>query len=127
MHVPEWFKRELKIIDPTYYVFMNNNVGYNYYEIRKDFHWFNGTDRTEHWASPSLANFKLLNNAALDSLRERKRRGLQFEKKYYEDRLLQEIKRENREIREKNKELALDMMAEGFIRIEDQGRRKMFT
>ena len=98
MHVPEWFKRDLKIIDPTYYVFENYN--YNYYEIRKNFHWFNGTDRTEHWASPSLANFKLLNNAALDSLRERKQKGRQFERKYYQDKVLQEIKRENRDTSE---------------------------
>ena len=125
MYVPEWFKKELKIIDPTYYVFPNEK--YNYYEIRKDFHWYNGNEGTEHRASPSLANFKLLNNAALDSLRERKRRGLQFERKYYKDKVLREIERENREIREKNKEEALEMMTEGFMKIDQLERRRMFT
>lgn len=125
-YVPKWFSRELKMIDPSYYVQFNDHYGY--FEIKKRVHYYvmDGWGRSEErLEAPSLATFKLLNDAALTNLRKRKLVGLKFKgsTKAY----LKYLRSLNQESKRKGKALAREMMAEGFMRIHNIGRRKIFT
>lgn len=116
MTVPTWFTKDLELIDPTYFVFPNEE--YQYFEIRKRM----DIDRKDkinkksvHIKDPTVAVFKSLNDDALISLRRRKYIGL----KYKQDTLgyLRDIKRQNKEAQQKAIEIAREQMTEGFMRI----------
>ena len=124
---PKWFLRELKIIDPKYFVAYNRR--YDYFEIRWKVHFYKEVKGkyVEHRSQPTLATFRHLNDAALTNLRERKKLGEQFERKHDSNKYLQWIQELNREAKAKKQELALETITEGFMRIYNVGRRKMFT
>jgi len=74
---------------------------------------------------PTLAVFRKLNDRALDRLRERKFMG----RKYSGDskKNLNYLKSLNVESKKKKKEMAMEMMAEGYVRIHNLDRKKIFT
>lgn len=122
---PKWFLDELEIIDPTYFVVRNED--YQYYEIkrkmdidRKDKD--NGKRVRIH--NPTVAVFHTLNDEALLSIRRRKYIGLQ----YKQDSMayLKDIQKQNKEAREKAKQIAREQMAEGYMRIYNLGRKKYY-
>ena len=119
--VPNWFKRELKILDPKYYVVYNDH--YNYFEIKHTVRIIR--HGREFISRPNLAVFKVLNDAAMTNLRKRKYVGRKFQgdtKKY-----LNWIRRNNEEAKEKKRQIGLEMMTEGYMRIHNLGRRTYFT
>jgi len=117
----KWFTRELEIIDPTYFVVFNKN--YQYYEIKKEMNVIRDGELVV--VRPTLAVFKRLNDRALNNLRERKYVG----RKYSRDPMLylKYLNSLNEEAKKKKKELAIETMAEGYMRIHNLGRRKIFT
>lgn len=126
MYIPEWFKRDLKNLDPTYFIAYNDH--YNYFEIKKRFHYYvkDSWGRIEErLETPNLATFKHLNEDAMTNLRKRKRMGEKFEgdtAKYI--RYIQSLHRESKK---KARQLRLEMMAEAFIRMYNMGKIKYFT
>ena len=74
---------------------------------------------------PILAVFRKLNERALSNLRERKFMGIKYSgdpKKY-----LNYLNDLNKESKKKKRSLAMEMMAEGYVRIHQLERRKIFT
>jgi len=119
--IPDWFERELKVLDDSYFVEYHRN--YNYYVIKKK---LNKLERgylqeTEVW----LATYPRLNDRAMANLRYRKWLGRKLEgepEKYF-----RYLKNLNKEAKEKAKELGYEMMAEGLMKIHQYERRKIFT
>lgn len=122
---PKWFVDELQIIDPTYFVVANED--YQYYEIKKKMDIDrvdkeNGKHVRVH--NPTVAVFHTLNDDALLSIRRRKYIGLQ----YRQDTMayLKDIQKQNREAKAKAKQIAREMMAEGYMRIYNLGRKRYY-
>ena len=123
MIVPNWFSRELKIIDPLYFVEWNTH--YEYWEIKRKM-----TERyvdvrkgiAIKFVNPTVGVFRYLNDTALNNLRERKYLSRRYPGTKYVDWLLSQAK----DAKEKKRELALEMTTEGFMRIMNYGKSKMF-
>lgn len=117
----KWFERELQIIDDTYFVVFNKT--YQYYEIKKQMNVVRNGELVV--VRPTLAVFRRLNDRALDNLRARKFEGRKYSgdpKKY-----LNYLNSLNVESKKEKKELAMEMMAEGYVRIHNLDRRTIFT
>ena len=121
MRPPDWFTKDLKIIDPTYYVVFNRK--YEYYEIKKQMNIVRNGELVV--VKPTLAVFHKLNERALDNLRQRKHMGL----KYGGDpmKYLNYLNELNKEAKKKKQQFAIETMAEGYMRIHNLERRKIFT
>ena len=121
MHAPKWFARELQIIDDTYFVVFNKM--YEYYEIKKQMNVVQNGELVV--VKPTLAVFRKLNDRALNNLRERKYEG----RKYAGDseKYLNHLNALNEEAKKKKQKLAVEMMAEGYVRIHNLGRKQIFT
>ena len=121
MRPPRWFLRELEIIDSTYYVVFNKRC--RYYEIKKQMNVVK--DRRLVVVRPTLAVFPRLNDRALNNLRERKYIGRKYARdpKLY----LKYINKLNEEAKKKKEDLAIEMMAEGYMKIHNLDRRTIFT
>jgi len=117
--VPKWFEKDLKIIDPDYVVVYNPE--YDVFEIKSRIAIRKGN--VPKWLVFNLAVFKQLNQAALENLRYRKHLGKKYAKK---GEYLKWIKEMNAEAKAKRKQVALEMQAEGYIRIHNFGRKKYF-
>ena len=117
MVVPEWFKKELEVIDPRYFVVYNPD--YNYFQVRHRFEYVvvtnGGLNKREGEAA--LATYTHLNDSAITDMRRRKQIGLKFQRTYNPNAYLQWIKAMNREAQQKAHRLALEMAAEGFMKI----------
>jgi len=117
--VPNWFKKDLKIIDPNYRAIYNPEYDLfeikNRIEIRKA--------NVPKWLVFNLAVFKELNEEALTNLRYRKYLGRKYSKK---GEYLKWIQSMNSEAKLKRRQLALERMAEGFIKIQNFGKKKYF-
>lgn len=121
MRPPDWFTKELKIIDDTYYVVFNRK--YEYYEIKKEMNVVRNGELVV--VKPTLAVFHRLNERALDNLRQRKLMGLKYSgdpKKY-----LNYLNELNKEAKKKKQQLAIETMAHGYMAIHNLGRKKIFT
>ena len=112
-----WFLKELECIDPRYYPFYNRFQGY--WEIVCNVHDKIG-DR-----EVVVAVYPYLNDGALNDMRRRKTIGLMLkgDPKRYRDWL----KKEQQEARRKQLDLAVDMKTEGWMKIYNWDRRKIFT
>lgn len=121
MYPPKWFTRELQIIDDTYFVVFNKR--YEYYEIKKQMNVVK--DGRLVVVKPTLAVFRRLNDRALDNLRERKCEGRKYAGNSNE--YLNHLKRLNEEAKKKKQQLALEMMATGYLAIHNLGRKQIFT
>ena len=115
--IPEWWMRELKDIDPTYYPVYNQE--YDYFSIMKKIVYLreeNGKlERTE--VETPLATFRYLNDSALANLRKRKAIGREFERESNPDAYINWVMSEALAAKRQAKELALDMKAEGYMRM----------
>lgn len=121
MRAPKWFERELQIIDDSYFVVFNKM--YEYYEVKKQMNVVKNGRLVV--VRPTLAVFRRLNERALDNLRQRKFMGRKYSgdpKKY-----LKYLNSLNVESKKKKRHLAMEMMAEGYVRIHNLGRKKIFT
>lgn len=125
MLIPEWFAKELAIVDDAYYVFPNEN--YQYFEIKRRM----DIDRKDkengkrvRIKDPTVAVFKSLNDDALLSIRKRKYIGLQYRQNMLE--YMKDIQRQNREAKAKAIEIAREQIAEGFMRIFQWNRKKYY-
>lgn len=121
MRAPRWFERELKAIDSTYFAVFNKK--YHYYEIKKEMNVVR--DGKLVVVKPTLAVFRRLNETSLNNLRERKYMG----RKYAGDpmKYLNYLNSLNVESKKKKQKLALETMTEGYMRIHNLGRKKIFT
>jgi hypothetical protein len=125
--IPDFFVRDLEIIDPTYFV--KYNQLYNYFEIKKEME-VERKDKERgirvRIKNPTVAVFRSLNEAALNNLRKRKYEGLKYARKHDSDEYLNDIIRSNKEAKKKKEQIALEMVAEGMIKIDNiENRRKV--
>ena len=121
MRPPRWFEKELKIIDDTYFIVFNRK--YHYYEIKKQMNIIQEGHLVV--VKPTLAVFRRLNDRALNNLRERKCEGRKYAGK--DNEYLNHLKRLNEDAKVKKRELGMEVMAEGYVRIHNLDRRKTFT
>ena len=121
MRPHKWFERELQIIDDSYFVVFNKM--YQYYEIKKQMNVVKNGELVV--VRPTLAVFRKLNDKALNNLRERKYMG----RKYAGDpeKYLNYLNSLNEEAKKKKQQLAIEIMAEGYMRIHNLGRKQIFT
>lgn len=119
--IPRWFERELKLLDPKYFVVYNDH--YDYFEIKHTVRMIR--HGKELISKPNLATFKVLNDAAMTNLRYRKHLGLKFQGDT--DKYLNWIRSMNKESKAKSRQLGLEMMTEGYMRIYNLGRKTYFT
>ena len=127
-HIPQWFLKELLVIDRTYFVKWNKH--WEYYTIHKRMN-INRIDQETgicvNIKNPIVATFKHLNHTALDNLRKRKRLGEKFNAKPHDPyAYLKFIVKQNKESKEKAKALAREMIAKGFMKIHKLETSKMF-
>lgn len=131
MKAPAWFEKELKMIDPRYFLLWNELYGYWEIKCRMIF------DRTveiegakSEWEkatrtpvqviraraeNPTIAIHHVLNDGALIALRRRKYLRLKY--KHDEDEL-KEIEEMNREATEKASRMGVEMIADGLIKMD---------
>lgn len=78
--IPQWFLKELLLIDSTYFVKWDTHFN-SYYSVHKRMN-INRLDKDTgviiNIKNPVVATFKHLNHSALDNLRKRKRIGAKF-------------------------------------------------
>lgn len=122
MTPPEWFLKELAVIDSSYFLFFNEE--YQYWEVKKrmDFNRKIGENVASNIQlrarakNPTVAVFKRLNDDAILEMRKRKYLGLKHNRLYREDDYINWIIQQNREAKSKKKELADEMVADGAMR-----------
>jgi hypothetical protein len=118
---PEWFLKEIVMIDPTYYVVYNDE--FDYYQVMKEIRVFDvGPDgkMEKQDRTSALATFRYANDRALDDLRRRKKFSLQFNRASTEDddnAYLNWIAEQNRENNAKAREYSIEMRAEGYMKM----------
>lgn len=117
--IPEWWKKDLKRLDPNYTTVYNPE--YDVFEIKSREAIRKGN--VPKWLVFNLAIFKELNEEALTNLRYRKWLGRKYTTTAERIKWIKEM---NEEAKAKRREIALEMIAEGFIRIHNFGRKKYF-
>jgi len=122
-----FFVREINDIAPDCY--LKYNVELRVWEIWKDLDvfWDDQWDGKKNHQRMSIirAVFEALDQRALDNLRYRRWVGNRFMKD--SQTYLRWLKKEEKEAKEKEKTIAVDMMAEGFMKAYESSRRKYFT
>lgn len=122
--VNKCFKRDLKVLDPSYFVRYNDE--YQYYEIKKKMS-VKRTDKENgirvRIKDPTVAIFHHLNDSAIQNMNKRKFLG----RKYDGEKYLKWIKDRNKESKAKGKALAREMVAEGFMEEYKHQRKKTFS
>jgi hypothetical protein len=119
---PAWFVKELAVVDPTYFLYYNEQ--YSYWEIKKRMDFNRKIDENvaknrelrARAKNPTVAVFSRLNDDAILDLRKRKYMGLKHHRANREDDYLNWIISQNREAKAKKRQIALEMMAEGAMR-----------
>lgn len=126
--IPEWFKKDLKMVDENYFVVYNQF--YDYFEIKRRIHIHYFKERTKKWAEvnhlATVGVFKVLNTTAIDSLLKRKKIGLKFNYKENPKKYWDWVAKQEKEARQKAKDMAIDHMTEGVIRIENIGKSQLY-
>lgn len=128
MHVPAWFKKELRWLDPTYYITLDESCGD--YEIRKDVTFaIPGPEGKTKWFTESkiLALFKKLDDSAMADLRFRKWLGRRYEVPNKSKQWLEMIIKRDKEMKAKKKAEAQEMIAEGLMKMHRMETTKTFT
>ncbi len=116
--IPNFFLRELKIIDPTYYVVYDPEI--RTFDIMQDIkERVRRKDGSYEWTITSLLLdfFNHPNDEALTRLRWRKRLGIRLNLIEHPKRHMAWIKRINAENKARKSKLAIDMIAEGYKKI----------
>jgi len=113
-YIPKWWTRELRIIDPKYRAIWNDR--YRYYHIQ----YFNGP--LKRWTN--IGTYRYLNDNALEDMRRRKRLGLKLrgDPEVY----MRWMREQENESKRKEKEIAEDMITEGYMKIHEVGRKQTF-
>ena len=120
---PAGFLKQLDCIDPTYFVYFNEEYGY--WEIKKKMDFDRKIDEDAarnrqiraRAKDPTVGVFFRLNDDALLDLRKRKYLGLKHHRANREDDYLNWIISQNREAKAKKRQMALEMMAEGMMKM----------
>jgi hypothetical protein len=128
MNVPRWFEKELKVINPNYYVTRNNawrNGGIWEIRLKKDFERSEIVQGKEiqdfeeviqlHAKNPVMAVFEKLDNLALHELR--RRRYLQLK---YGSTEIEEIEKRSQQVKEAAGRLSTEMITDGFMKVHRQ-------
>lgn len=122
--VNKCFKRDLKVLDPSYFVRYNSE--YQYYEIKRKMD-VKRTDKDNgikvRIKDPTVAVFHHLNDSAIQNMQKRKFLG----RKYDGEKYLKWIKNRNKEASTKKKQIAREMVAEGFMEEYKFQRKKSFS
>jgi len=138
MNAPEWFLKELEMIDPRYFVAWNEP--YRYWEIKLRLKFDRKieveggavSDGTHHMLTedqviryrvenPTIAIEPYLNDLALNNLRRRKYLRLKYKGDFDE---LNEIAENNRQAEEKAHQLGIELIAEGLMKMDKIGNKR---
>jgi hypothetical protein len=124
---PAFFVREINDIAPDCYLKFNSDL--RTWQVWKDLDVFSDTDengtRQHQKMSIVRAVFEALDQRALDNLRYRRWVGNRYMKD--SQTYLRWLKKEEREAKAKEKEIALDMITEGLMKGYESSRRTYFT
>ena len=140
--VPAWFKRELRVLDPRYFVIYNDDFCYWEVKMKLDFSrkidlpGSYTSDRTHHVATPAsqlrvrmhnptVAIFEDLNDRAMLELRQRRQAFLS--RSPGQDDEVTEIAKRNKEARAKREEVGQQMVVDGFMEDHKYKRRKTWV
>ncbi len=124
---PEWWVKELAIIDRRYKVVYIPEYDYWSIKLTTPYYMEQDGDLRRFEKTTSLATFRILNDAALENLRSRKRLGDIFARANNPNAYLDWIVRMNKEARAKEIELGIEMQVEGFMEIEKYVNRGKHT
>jgi hypothetical protein len=126
---PEWFDRELKTIDPNFFAWWNSQ--YEYWEIKSDLTAMAGRkieirpgkDLELRNKYPTIDVAWELDQRVLNDLRRRRWEFEQRKPGYTADDYVKEVRARQAESRAKRRRLAIEMMAEGAIKIDEANRQ----
>jgi hypothetical protein len=126
VHLPEWFVRELARLDRNLY--LSWNIDSQCWEIWKDLevYTFDEKGKKRHQVIPFCrAVFERLDQSALDNLNMRRKLGERLMDR--PGAYLRYLKEDERRAKAKEKELALDMQVEGFMKMHRLNTSKTFS
>jgi hypothetical protein len=115
MRIPQWFKKELKYIDASYYVrtIENGQLYEIVMNVDRELKFRDGT--VYHITGPKVVDvFRYLNDAALNTLRYRKWLGRQMNIIENPQKELDYLAKQEAAAKAKEKEIANEMVAEGM-------------
>lgn len=118
MEIPSWFKKELRIVDPTYWVKMDKEKGL--YQIVKDVDiWIElpHHHKRARVRGPRIVTISRdLNQALIDDLKHRKELGRKLNIVENPMNELRYLKEQEDAAKKKEEELMLDMITEGIMK-----------
>jgi len=125
--VPKWFRRELKLLDPTYWIGYDTHS--DSFHIMKDIGYNLVVDgvRTHFSETQIRASFKHLDRVAMTSLKRRKYLGNKFNAKGDEMAYWKDIERKDAEQKAKTSNDAIDQITEGVMKAHKLSTVKTFS
>ena len=126
--IPNWFKRELKLLDPTYKIGYDKSI--NRFHILKPgavYHLVVDKKLVTRRETLIRATFENLDQAALDSLNKRKRMGDKWMANGDRDAYWKDLKRQEKARKDKMGEEAIDQISEGLMKAHELSTTKKFT
>jgi hypothetical protein len=127
MFIPQWFKNELKIIDPRYYI----TIDKNWYQIRYDKTVPSEDDEGKpcmRMESFILAEYRDLDYRAIGDMKFRKWLGRHYEVPDKPEAWMEKMyKRPSIERKQKERKEASEQVAEGLMKAHEFEKRKYFT
>lgn len=128
MTAPKWFTEDLKRIDPRFYPSWNEYYGYWEIKIRADLDLKETNLRDPnmilHYAAknPTIAVEKHLTEQLLEDLRRRKYLKMKYGAGRDE---FAEMQKRNKEAKAKASALGIELMAEGFIKLDQIANQRL--
>lgn len=126
--IPKWFKRELKLLDPTYRIGYDKSI--DRFHILKDgagYYLVVDGKMERHVETLIRATFENLDQAAMDSLKKRKRMGDKWMAKGDRFAYWKDLKRQEKARKDKMGEEAIDQISEGLMKAHELSTTKKFT
>jgi len=121
--IPAWFKRELKIIDPEFYVVYDEEG--DVFDVHKKC--ILGTGKNKYVEDCVVAYFTIPNSAALDSMRRRKQLGIELDVERNPERHRKWLFYQQMKTKKAKEEEAIEQITEGLMEIDKYAKRKKVT
>jgi len=125
--IPKWFRRELKVLDPTYFIGYDKAI--NMFHILKVIEYDQQVDgKSVHTKETQIrATFDELDQAAMNSLKKRKRMGDEWMARGDRFAYWKMLKAKEKARKDKEGEEAVDIISEGLMKGYDLKTKKKFT
>jgi hypothetical protein len=124
--IPNWFKRELRNIDPRLEIEYDQHYNFFNIYITVDLYLYDKGKKIHIRERLLKACFRDLNEKAMSELRERHWIAQRFNARGDGKAYLRQIQSNNREAKKKQKKLAADMIVEGMKKIYESGTKQTY-